>query len=133
MKVRVSRNSFKDCPASSKTAGFTERTVVRLKIGAELDVHALSFFSGVTFLLVVDDLGTFSWLPAWLFELVDREIPSDWVIGLFNADPSAVIGPPIIASSLDAYSRFVEHDPDLVNAMRERIQSASGPCSGENQ
>lgn len=123
MKARTLRNSFKGCPPAAKPVGFSEQSVVHVQIGSEYEVHALSVFSRVTFLLIVDDLGMFSWLPAWLFEVSERRMPTDWIVSLFNDDPSAVIGPPLIAENLETYSRFVEQEPELVNAMRERIQA----------
>jgi hypothetical protein len=121
MKIRVLRNSFVGCPDNAKTAGFSDQSVVHLTIGSEREVHAVSFFSCVLFLLVLDDLDFFVWLPAWLFEVLDGSLPSDWIIGVFNDDPVAVIGPRFVAESLESYTRMVEEDPRIVSLMRDRI------------
>lgn len=122
MKVRTLRKSFKGCPPNEKLEGFTEESVIHIQVGFEYEVHSLSVFSGVTCLLIIDDLGIFSWLPAWLFEVSQRQMPSDWIASIFSDDPSLVIGPPLIAESFDSYRRFVDQDPDVVNAMRQRIE-----------
>jgi len=121
MKVRVLRNSFAGCPDNAKTGGFSDQSVVHLTIGTEREVHAVSVFSGVVFLMVLNDLDFFVWLPAWLFQVLDGSLPSDWIIGVFDDDPVAVIGPRFVAESLESYTRMVEEDPTLIRMMRDRI------------
>jgi len=124
MRVRTIRNSFKGCPSDVERSGFTEETVVHVKVGSDYEVLALSVFSGVAFILISDDLEMFSWLPGWLFEVAERQLPTDWIVSLFNEDPSVLIGPQLIADNLETYTRFVDQDPELVSAMRQRMQAS---------
>jgi hypothetical protein len=123
MNVCAIRNSFKGCPANVKLPGFFDESIIHIKIGSEYEVHAISIFSGVTFFLIINDFNLFDWKIAWLFETIDRKIPSDWIVSPFTDEPSLVIGPSIIAEDLDKYNRFVEGDPNLDYAMRKLIRN----------
>ena len=121
MKVKIIRNSFRDCPPNLKTSGFSEDSIVNLKEGDFCQVFAMSIFSGVVFVLLKDQYGIFTWLPSWLFEVIESDMPDYWVTNFFDDDPSCLIGPEFMASDLDAYSRLVEQDPELVAKMNELI------------
>ncbi len=123
MKVEVIENNFSGCPPELKTSGFTAETLVDLSIGEELNVYGMSVFYGVVFVLIKDHSGIYSWMPNWLFKVLDGRFPKDWVSNFFHDNPSCIIGPEIIASDLERYSRFIEQDPDLVTKMNLWVDS----------
>jgi hypothetical protein len=123
MNVRAIRNSYKECPVNIKLPGFFDESIIHIEIGSEYEVHAISIFSGVTFFLIINNLNLFDWKIAWLFEIIDKRMPSDWIVSPFTDEPSLIIGPSIIAEDLDKYNRFVEGDPNLVYTMHKLIRN----------
>ena len=121
MKVKVIRNNFYDCPSSLMTTGFSKDSIVNLNKGCFCQVFAMSIFSGVVFVLLKDAHGVFTWLPSWLFEVIEGEMPDYWVTRFFDNDPSCLIGPEFLVNDLDAYSRFVGQEPELVARMNELV------------
>jgi hypothetical protein len=81
----------------------------------------MSIFSGVVFVLIKDKYGIFTWLPSWLFEVVESYMPTYWITNFFHDDPSCLIGPEFMASDLDTYSRLVEQDLEMVAKMNQFI------------
>lgn len=89
----------------------------------EYEVHAVAVFEGLAMMQVVADLGHPVWEPAWLFDVVDSSLPSDWICSTFRNNPSLVLGPDFVAGSLEAYVSMVELHPEQVDRFWERIRS----------
>lgn len=91
--------------------------------GRTYDVYALCVFQGLVFLQIVGDEPRWPiWNPAWLFDVVSPSIPSDWIVGLFDAEPSLILGPEYVARDIESYVRMVELDRDALNAFWSRLQ-----------
>jgi hypothetical protein len=88
--------------------------------GKEYEVHAAAVFEGLVLMQVIDDLGYPGWKPAWLFDVVDTTVPTDWICSTFHDDPSFVLGPEFIASSLEGYAAMVELEPEQVERFWKR-------------
>lgn len=102
-------------------------------VGKEYEVHAACVFEGHLAMQFVNDIGWPSWMPAWLFDVVDPSIPADWICSAFHEDPSVVIGPEFIASSLDAHAAMTDLEPEPVARFWKRIDSMAGTSNGEPQ
>ncbi len=96
-------------------------------------VHAVSVYKKVTFFLIVDDLDTPVFLPAWVFSLTSREIPSDWICNAHLGDEvELVIGPDFIARDLTAYVSLVDQEPETLDHFW-RYRSTKGDRSREDE
>jgi hypothetical protein len=93
------------------------------------DVHAIAVFEGVVALQVMDDLWVETrlpnWYPAWLFDVVERALDDDWIVGVFQAEPAIVVGPDFVAASLESYEQMVELYRDKVDRFRQRISDGA--------
>lgn len=123
MRAKAIRSSFVGCPPSILAVGFTQQSQVPLCSGDTYEIHGVSVYSGVVFLLVINAHSLTSWLPAWLFEQVDNSIPSDWITSLFDDEPRMLVGPDFIAGSMESYSRFVEQEPEAIQQLWQRIDA----------
>jgi hypothetical protein len=85
-----------------------------LTIGKEYEAYALALFEESLTIQIIDDLNYSDWVPASLFEIVDRTVPSDWVCLLQNRSLRMVMGPEFIAKDEESYGSMVENDPDAV-------------------
>lgn len=87
--------------------------------GRAYDVLAVSIYQGVTFFLVVDDTGEPGFVPAWCFRVRSPEVPAGWIctVGL-GAGVDLVLGPAIVARDLAAYAAVIDHEPEVMDALR---------------
>ena len=99
--------------------------------GASYEVHAVSVFNGIVFLLVVDEDNLPIFRPRVLFEVIDQTIPQDWVCGVFNGDPQLVAGPPFIASSMDAYESMIDRCRATVDRFHDRAEAIASSDRAE--
>ena len=113
MQARAQRLNLTDCP--KPVSAFVNVGQIFLTNNQLYDVHAISLFSGVLMLLVIDDNRSPSWEPAWLFEIADKSLPADWICSTFTDEPAMVTGPEFIAKDHAGYSRMVELDSDQVD------------------
>jgi hypothetical protein len=90
----------------------------------EYEVHAISVYEGVVAFLVINDLDIPAWLPAWLFRVTDRSLPSDWICNSLPDWPELLAGPTFIADSQEAYAGMVELDSAQVGRLRQRAEGA---------
>ena len=121
MKVRAIRASADGCP--NEVRPFLAARVP-VTVAREYDVHAVATFRGVTFLQIVDDLRYPTWQPSWLFEVVDKTIPSDWICNVFD-DGNVVLGPAFVAKDERSYASMVELDSNQVDRFWNRIEAIS--------
>src|SRR5688572_26007069 len=108
-------------PATAPAAVRPYLGQILVTAGKEYEVHATSVFSGTVMMQVVDDLGYPSWKPSWLFDIVDSAMPEDWICMTYHGDPTLVVGPEFIASSLEAYTAMVELEPHQVEKFWKRV------------
>lgn len=104
---------------------------VFLTAGKTYDVSAMTFFEGHSLILIVDDLGRPTWLPTWLFQIVDTPLPTDWMVNLFESEPRVVLGPSFIAGSLESYTRMVEGDPAAETTFWQRVRAGIRPSNDD--
>ena len=116
MRVRATRNSFKGCPDILRRVGFSDESQIKLTLDRDYSVWAISKWKRVVFFLVIDDIKYPVWLPAWLFELMDREIPPGWIFSAFDDEVEIIVGPEFIAKDEQSYGRMVELHPSAVEA-----------------
>lgn len=91
---------------------------------SEYDVHAVSVYDGVVFVLIVEDSNTPLFLTSAMFEVVDDTVPDDWICRLFSEERlQMVMGPAFIASSLQAYSSMIDSEVAPVNAFWDRLEA----------
>lgn len=96
----------------------------------EYEVHAISVYDEVSFLLVIDNLNTPSFHPRVMFETIEPSIPTDWVCNVFPSGPIALLlGPAFIARNQEAYNDMVDQRIAQVNALWQRVRerTASQP------
>ncbi len=126
MRIRAKRNQRGECRDSVKL--YIPETGAEISIGTEYDVHAISFYKGIIFLQIVDDLRYPSWYPSTLFEVTNLDCPRDWLCSFFSnieSDDTLVIGPQFIAEDNAAYSSMVEREVDQVTRFWDRIAGIS--------
>ena len=109
--------------APPELAGLVTPGQVFLTAGRTYAVFSLAVFKGRTTLQVVDDLRYPAWLPAWLFDVVDAAVPSDWICNVFHDDPVLVAGPPFVAKDQGAHARMVELEASEVDLFWKREQA----------
>lgn len=81
--------------------------------GKEYSVYALSIFSKVVFILVIDDLDTPVFVPNWIFETISTCIPKKWICNLkLSDDVEMVLGPEFLAKDLGAYNSMIDQETD---------------------
>lgn len=90
--------------------------------GKEYEVHAAVVFEGLVLVQVVDDVGYPGWKPAWLFDVVDPSVPTDWICSTFHDDPSLVLGPEFVAGGQERYAAMVELEPEQVERFWKRVE-----------
>lgn len=84
-------------------------------------VHAASVYAGVTFLLLVDDIGSVAFQPSWTFETVDPAIDAHWIASTnLGGGVDLGLGPAFVARDLTAYSRVVDCEPEAVWPIHQR-------------
>jgi hypothetical protein len=111
---------FERLPEALRSLAPTGQTFITA--GREYSVFALAVFEGKVLLQVVDDLKYPAWLPAWLFDLKDSELPSDWICNVFREEPALVLGPAFVAQDRSAYNRMVELDSESVEMFWKRAK-----------
>lgn len=73
------------------------------------DVQAVSVYKGVSFVLLYRDDGMTGFCPRGLFEMIDGNVPNDWICTLFAVgEVQLVLGPDIVAGGLEAYAAIVD-------------------------
>lgn len=117
MRVRVREVDHSTAP--SQVQPYLGQTLTT--VGADYEVHAMSVFEGVVLLQVIDDVGYPGWKPAWLFDVLDSAMPSDWICSTFHDEPSLVVGPSFVAAGLEGYQAMVELEPKQVDLFWRRV------------
>src|SRR5262249_20766652 len=91
----------------------------------EYDVHAISVYDSVTFVLLVDNYGMPSFFPRMLFSVTNSKIPADWICNIFATGPiQLIIGPDFIAADLDSYNEMADQAWSKVEMLPRRIESS---------
>jgi len=109
--------------APGEQAGLLTPGQVFVTPGRKYAVFALAVFKGRITLQVVDDLKYPAWLPAWLFDVVDAAVSSDWICNIFRDDPVLVAGPAFVAEDQAAHARMVELEANEVDLFWKRVQA----------
>lgn len=99
------------------------RSKLYITVGEIYDIHAVSVFSENVAFLIIDDTKGPKWLPGWLFETIDTQMPPDWICNTFAGEVQLVLGPPFVAYDLRAYEAMVQLEPEQVTAFWQRIDS----------
>lgn len=100
----------------------------------DYDVHAVSVYDRVVFLLVIDDQSTPVFLPRALFEVVDPGVPTDWICNSFPEGPvQLVLGPAFIAKDLDAYDAMIDQRAAQVSQFWQRARSLRAQAPEEDE
>src|SRR3569623_317575 len=90
-------------------AGFVVPSQVFLTLMKEYEVHGVSVYKGVTFVLLIDDTNTPAFFHRAYVEVVDSEVPNDWICNVFPDDPvQCVLGPSFMAKDLESYEGVVD-------------------------
>lgn len=127
--MRVVSKNFDPSGLTEVEVSFYSRSQTFLTVGAEYEVHAVSVYKGVVFVLIFDDLSTPTFYPSYLFFSSDFEIPSGWIINFLGVEGvSMVAGYDFMAKSLDSYNDIVDQRLDSVRMLVERIRRGAS-CS----
>lgn len=121
MIIKAIESSMENAPEYLFQAGWTKEAILHITKGKEYEVHAITVFQRRTSFQIVDDLDFESWLPVFLFEVVEGTIPADWICNLVHND-QLLIGPRFIAESYEAYGSMVEHVPEQVWKFEKRLR-----------
>jgi hypothetical protein len=81
---------------------------LRLTPGRRYEVHGVSVFDQMVFVLVVDDIDTDAFCLAAAFRVVDGSIPQGWVCTPSDGVVQFVLGPPFLAASVETYNTFLD-------------------------
>lgn len=133
MKVRAIRNSYADAPPHVAW-GTSPRSQTHLTVGKEYDVYTISFYKACLCLLVIDDFGTESFKPSWFFEIVDRKVPKDWQVNLFDDGDrlQGLIGPEFIVRDGESYDALIEQEPEAVEKMVKYVLKSKKDAESED-
>lgn len=96
---------------------------VRITPGKQYEVYGVAVVQGVIYVAIVDDTGLHMSKPIWLFELVDKTLPNDWICNFFPEQFALVLGPELLAKSAEAYDQLVERDPEVSVPFWERVRA----------
>lgn len=128
MKIQATTTSFTNAPDEVLDAGWCKECIPDITPGKAYEVHAISIFGqpeiGWPRLLsfqIVGDSGVPTWLPSFLFDVVDRVLPADWEGNLFPSG-NFVIGPPFVVESEEARRSIVELEPEAMQKFWSRKQ-----------
>jgi hypothetical protein len=128
MKIKAITSSFANAPHEVVQSGWSRECDPGITEGREYTVYAISVFrqpiEGFTRLInfqIVDDTNGVTWLPSFLFDVVDRSLPPDWECNLL---PSGilVIGPTFITESDEALQAMGDQEPEAMQKFRARQQ-----------
>jgi hypothetical protein len=133
MKVRAIRNSYADAPPHV-LRGASSRTQTHLTVGKEYEVYTISFYQGCLYLLVIVDHGDESFRPSWFFEIVDRTVPKDWQVNLFDDGDllQGLVGPEFIVRDGESYNALVEMEPEAVEKMVKYVLKSKKEAESED-
>lgn len=121
----VSLRAYEVAELTTRDARYITAAQTFLSEGKQYEVHAVSVYDGVCFLLVVDDLSSPSFEPRALFDVRDSSIPSDWICNTFPTGPvQMVMGPEFIARDVDSYDGMIDQREEQVARFWARIQAA---------
>ncbi len=120
MRVRF-RNPSRDS-YSDNVARFYSPRQTHLSTTLDYEVHAVSVYDGIVFLLIFDDHRFDKFAPHVLFDVVDPSIPSDWICNTFPTDPvQLVMGPPFLAKDLRSYRGLIGRDGGQFDVLLQRL------------
>jgi len=126
MKVKAITSSFTNAPEEVLRSGWSRECEPGITTGNEYTVYAVSVFrqpiegyARLVYFQVVDDTNGVSWLPSFLFEVVERSLPADSEGNLFPSG-TFVIGPSFVSESEEAYRAMVELEPEPMREFRAR-------------
>jgi hypothetical protein len=96
--------------ASLAELEFVRETQAHLTANQIYEVQAVSVYKGISFVLLYQDDASTDFTPRSFFEMVDGEVPTDWICSLFPVgEVQLVLGPDVLAGSLEAYDAIVDH------------------------
>lgn len=122
MRVRFRKPEL--AALSSEERFFVSPKQLFLSTGRDYPVYAVSVYEKVVFVQVVDDKETPTFLPRALFQMVDSEVPKDWICNLFPDGPiQMVLGPPFVAKDLDAYNAMIDQEAAQVERFWRRVEA----------
>lgn len=121
MRVLARKVNWSECP--SEIAPYTKQGQTFLTVGSEYEVHAVAIYKGFPAFQVIDDLRQPSWEASWLFEVVNRTVPEDWICNVFQEDPLLVLGPEFIARDRASYGAMVDLEADQVDLFWKRVEA----------
>lgn len=121
MIVIARKVNFDECPSSIESFGFAQPSNVRVIVGKQYIVYAISIFRAVVFFQVVDNLDRPGWYPSWFFDNSDMTLPDDWICNVQHDDPQLIIGPSFVAKTEDAYNAMVQLEPESVKLFWEQV------------
>jgi hypothetical protein len=94
---------------------------VHVTPGRTYEVQALTVFESLVWIQIEDDLGYPAWIPARYFEVLDPQVPDDWICNVMEGSQPIVLGPAFLAQSEETYRQMLELEPKQVEAFRDRI------------
>lgn len=125
--MRVRFRSLAVDASLSNEAGYISRGQIFLSPGKSYEVYVVSVYDGVVFMQVVDDLETPIFLPRTLFEVVDSQVPQDWICNAFPGGPvQLVLGPTFVAEGLGSYEAMIDQRRPQVEKFWRRVDSLRG-------
>ncbi len=103
---------------------FVSKSQTFITTGVEYEVHALSVYRRVVFVLIVDDTKNPAFIPSLLFETLSTDIPADWMCNLIGeSGVDLVIGPGFVAQDLEAYSSMIDQETNPITRFWQRIEN----------
>jgi hypothetical protein len=126
MRVRARKIQANETPPSMQAFLGDNQTFVTER--NEYDVYAMSWFDGVIFLQIVNDVRLPAWVPFILFEVIDGTMPNDWKCNLFPQNAASglgmLIGPAFIVRDEQSYQEMVELNSEQVSRFWKRYEAS---------
>lgn len=113
MKALAKTVDWTQLPAQIRP--FVSRSQTFITPGRTYEVHAISCYQKVIFVLVHDDYEMPAFIPRDLFEIISKVVPSDWICNIFtDHGVDFVLGPEFIAKDIDSYNAVVDQEREQV-------------------
>jgi|SRR5690554_275010 len=93
---------------------FTQQTDYYISSSKRYDVYGILLHERFPTVLMLNDSGLAMWHQAWLFDVLDKTIPEDWVTNFFhvqNSGSAIIMGPEFIVKNRASYTEMVLQEP----------------------
>ena len=124
MKAECVINDGSLLPTHYSALGYTEQTVIALKVGQIYEVYGTSVWRSIVSVLVVDEDDSPTWYPAEVFKVVDDTVPDNWFFKYYPDNQfgvQAVWGPELLVKEDGFYDALNDRVPSALHRFRMEL------------